>query len=103
MGAGERAALSVLLGSDARIGARSVDERHEGEAVPLRELHQPDRLAIALRMRGAEVAVQAVLQVASLLVADETDRAAVEAADPGDDRGIVGPCAVAVKLHPVLE
>src|SRR5581483_7837478 len=43
------------------------------------------------------------LQVASLLMADQRDRATVEAAEAGDDRGAVGPHAVAVELDPVLE
>ena len=36
-------------------------------------------------------------------MADEADGAAVEAADPGDHRRVVGARAVAVELDPVLE
>ena len=36
-------------------------------------------------------------------MADDGDRAAVEASDPGDDRSVVGAPAVAVQLDPVLD
>ena len=45
----------------------------------------------------------ALLDVAALLVADERDRAPVEAAEAGDDRRVVGAAAVAVELDPVVE
>ena len=42
------------------------------------------------------------MDVAALLVADERDRAAAEAAQPGDDRRVVGLGAVAVELDEVV-
>ena len=49
LGTGDRAALTVLLGGDARVGTGGVDEREEREAVPVGELHHAHRLAVALR------------------------------------------------------
>jgi hypothetical protein len=40
--------------------------------------------------------VRALLDVAALLVADQSDRAAVELAEPDDEGGVVGAAAVAV-------
>ena len=99
----DRAALAVLLGRDARIGARRVDERHEREAERVGELHRAHRLAVALRIRHPEVAARALLDVATLLLADDRDRATVEPAEAGDDRGVVGAEAVAVQLEEVVE
>src|ERR687885_1951593 len=103
MGASDRAALPVLLGGDAGIGTGRVDERDQRKTVPHREVHDAHRLAVALRVRRAEVAVDPVLEVAALLLAHERDRSAVEAADPGDDRAVVGARTVAVELDPVHE
>ena len=100
--AGDRAALPVLLGGDARVRARRVDERDQREAVPVGELHHPHRLSVALGMGHAEVALRPLLDVAALLVADQGDRAAVEAAEAGDERLVVGAAAVAVQLDEVL-
>ena len=47
--------------------------------------------------------MDAVLEVAPLLVPDQDDGAPSEAADAGHDRRIVGPAAVAVQLDPVLD
>ena len=85
------------------IGARRVDEREQREAVPVRELHHPHRLPVALRIGHAEVPLRALLEVAALLVADEGDRAAAEAADAGYERLVVRPPAVAVQLDEVVQ
>ena len=96
--AADRLGLAALLGADAGIGAGRVDEREERQAELLGELHQPQRLAIALGPRHAEVAVDLLLGVAALLVADHHARDAVEAREAADDRGIVRERAVAVQL-----
>ncbi len=101
--AGDRAALSVLLGGDARVRARRVDERDERELEPLGDLHDPHRLVVALGIRHPELAVEPLLDVASLLVADERDRAAVDLAETGDERAVVRAAAVAVELDPVVD
>src|SRR6201989_3616600 len=58
---------------------------------------------VAFRERHAEPALRALLDVAPLLLADERDRAAVELAEAGDHRAVVGVEAVAVQLEPVVE
>ena len=101
--AGDRAALPVLLGGDPRIGAGRVDERHEREPEPLRDLHHAHRLHVALGVGHPELAVDALLDVAALLVPDEHDRPAVELPDARDERAVVGAAAVAVQLDPVVD
>ena len=71
--------------------------------MPVRELHHPHRLAVALRIGHAEVPARPLLQVAALLVPDQRDRAALELADPGHDRVVVHPAAIAVQLEEVVE
>jgi hypothetical protein len=93
----------VLLGRDSRPGTGCVDQRDDRESVPLGEPHRAHRLAVALGMRHAEVAVRPLLDVAPLLVADEHDRLALEPPEPRHDRGVVGPYLVAVQLDPVRE
>ena len=93
--AADRLRLPALLGADAGIRAGRVDEREQRQAELLRELHQAQRLAIALGPRHAEVAVDLLLGVAALLVADHHAGLAVEAREPADDRRIVGVGAVA--------
>ncbi len=90
LAAGDPAALTVLLGEHARVGAGRIDQREDGEAVAIREVEQPDRLAIALRERHAEVAARPLVDVPALLMADERDRAAVEASEAGDESRVVG-------------
>ena len=51
--------LSAFLGADAGIGAGGIDDRQHGNAESIRHLHQPDRLAIALRPRHAEIMLDA--------------------------------------------
>src|SRR5207244_11646829 len=79
----DRTALSVLLGGDSGICARRVHERDQRKTLPVRELHHAHRLAVSLRMRRAEVAVDPVLDVAPLLLADDPDRSSVELSDTG--------------------
>ena len=99
----DRLGLAALLGADARIRARRVDERDERQAEALGEPHEAQRLAIALGLRHAVVAAHALLRVAALLVADEHHRRVVEARGSADDREVVAKHAIAVQLVEVLE
>ena len=72
--AADRLGLAALLGADAGIGARRVDEREHRQAELLGQLHQAQRLAVALGPRHAEVARRALLGVAALLVAEHHAR-----------------------------
>ena len=67
------------------------------------ELHQAKRLAVALGVGHAEVALEALLGVASPLVADDHDRLAVETRPAGDDRRVLAIEAIAVQLDEVGE
>ena len=80
--------LPALLGAEAGPRARRVDERDHRHVELLGELHQAQRLAIALRMRHAEVALEILLRVAAALVADDHHRLAVEARPAADDRRV---------------
>src|SRR5208337_3088060 len=82
----DRLRLAALLGVDARKGPGGVDERDHRQVEPVGEIHQPDRLAVALRARHAEIVPDAALGVVALLLPDDTDRFALQPAAPGDDR-----------------
>ena len=67
----------------------------------MRELHQSQRLAIALGIRHAESAIEILLGVAPLLVADHHHRAIADQCQSTDDRRIVTEVAIAVQLGPL--
>ena len=95
--------LAALLGAESGPRARRVDEREHRHLELLGELHEAERLAVALGVRHAEVAVEVLLGVAAALVADDHDRLAVEARPAADDRGVLAEGAVAVQLDEVGE
>ncbi|CUJ22821.1 Uncharacterised protein [Achromobacter sp. 2789STDY5608633] len=95
--------LAALLGADAGIGARGVDEGEHGNAELLGQAHQAQGLAVAFRTRHAEVARGALLGVAALLVADHHAGRAVEARQAAHDGLVVGVHAVAVQFVEVGE
>ena len=99
----DRLALAALFRADARVGAGRVDERHQRQAEALRQLHESQRLAIALGLRHAVVAPHALLRVASFLMADQHHRAPVEARRSADDGEIVAVHAIAMQLLEVRE
>jgi len=101
--AADRLGLVALLGADAGKRAWSVDEGEHRQFELLGELHQPQRLAVALGPGHAEVAVAALLGVAPFLVPDHHHRLAVEARRPADDRRVVGVLAIAVQFVEVGE
>ena len=94
----DRLALAALLGADARVRARGIDEGDERQAEALRETHQTQRLAIALGLGHAVVAAHALLGIAALLMAEHHDRAVAQARKPADDRKIIAKHAIAVQL-----
>ena len=100
---GDGLADAALLGAEPRVGADRVDERDHRTAELLRLAHESQRLAIPLGMGHAEVAVEVLLHVPALLLADDHDRAPVEAAPTAHDRTVVAEIPVAVELDPVLE
>ena len=99
----DRLGLAALLGVDARVRARRVDEADHRPVEALRELHQPQRLAIPLGARHAEASHHIFFGGATFLVAEDQHRLAVEAGEAADQRRVVGEGAIAVQLDPVGE
>ena len=87
--------LAAFFCTDARIGARGIDEGDDRQFKPPGQFHQPNRLAVALRSGHAEIALQARLGVVALFLADHHHRLAVETARAADDCQILGELAVA--------
>ena len=98
---GDALGLAALLGALAGVGARRVDQRHHRLAESRRQAHDAQRLAMTFGVGLAEVATDALVGAAALLVADDGDAAAAEGGEAGDDRGVVAVGAVAVELDPV--
>src|SRR5207247_8991750 len=89
--------LTALLGTEPRIGAGRIDERDDRLAELRGQLHQPQRLAISLGVRHAEVARDLLARVASLLMTHHDDRAAFEARESAADGGTVAEQTMAVQ------
>src|SRR2546428_234074 len=99
----DRLRLAPLLGADAGVRAGRVDEAEDRLAELLGELHEAERLAIALGVRHAEVARDLLTRVAPLLVVDDDDPLPLEPRQATDDRRVVPVEPVAVELDEVLE
>ncbi len=93
----------ALLGADARVGARGVDEREHRAVEAIGELEQPARLAVALGARHPEVPHHVLFGVPALLVAHHQHRLPVEPREAGDDRGVLAERPVARELEEVGE
>ena len=70
--------LTTLLGVDAGVGARRIDEGEHRQLELLGGLHQAQGLAVALGLAHAKVAQRALLGVATLLVAQHHAGLAIE-------------------------
>ena len=101
--AGDRLGLAALLGLDAGIGARRVDQRHHRQAEAAGELHQPDRLAVAFGLAHAEIVLEPALGVVALLVPDQHDLAPADRGEAAHDRLVVAVMAIAGERHEFLE
>src|SRR5512135_2209872 len=91
-------ALTTLLRAYAGVCAGRVDERQHGEAELLRELHQPERLPVALRVRHPEVAPYLVLYYPALVVAYHHHGRALEPSHPAHYCRVVREGTVSVHL-----
>ena len=58
-------------------------------------VHEAGRLAVAFRPRHAEIVLEAAVGVGALLVADDADALAAEAAEAADDRRVLAEFAIA--------
>src|ERR1700730_7822417 len=95
--------LAPLLRPQAGIGAGSVDEGQDGLPELRPELHEAQGLAIAFRVRHAEVPRDVLAGVAALLVAEGDHGLPLEAAEPAHDGLVVAEDAIAVELDEVVE
>ena len=94
--------LASLLGADAGIGACRVDQAHHRQREAVGHLHQPLRLAVALRPRHAEIVLDPAFGVGALFVPDDHRRAALEPSDAADDRLVLAEVAVAGERREIL-
>ena len=100
--AGDRVGDAAFLGLGAGMGAGDVDERHDRQAEPLGELHDPHRLAVALGVGHPEVAPDVLVRLGALLLADDDEPPAVDPGESRDDRLVVAERAVAVELDELV-
>ena len=98
---GDGLGLAALLAVEARVGTRRVDERDDGQAELLGQLHLQHGLAITLGIGAAKAALDALLGGAALVMAHHQTLHASDAREAGDDTGIVAVASVAVQLAPV--
>ena len=95
--------LAALLGGDAGVGTGvSMNEMIGRPNFAASRIFQK-RLAITLGMGTAEVALLALGQVFSLLVADEHHLLVVEVSQAGDDGLVVAEGAITVQLEELFE
>ncbi len=94
---------AAFFGADAGVGAGGIDEGDDGEVEFFGELHFGEGLAVAFGVGAAEVAGDFFLGVAALVVADEHDLVAADAADAGDDGFVIAEGAVAVEFVEVFD
>jgi hypothetical protein len=95
--------LAAFLRLDAGEGPGRVHERDDGHVESVGELHEADRLAIALRPRHAEIVPDPRLGVRPFFLAEDANRAAAEPAEAADDRGILAEQAVARQRREVRD
>ncbi|OPZ63735.1 MAG: hypothetical protein BWY83_03344 [bacterium ADurb.Bin478] len=93
--------LAALLSADARIRARRVDQTDHRPFKPGSQFHQPQRFAIALRMRHAKVTTELFLGLARFLMADHHHRLLLQTADAGDDGRVITEETVAVQFNEI--
>ena len=95
--------MAALLRLHAGKGAGGIDEGHHRQPEALRQPHQADRLAIALGLGHAEIVADARRGIVALFVPDHHHAAAVDEAEPADDRLIVGEGAIARERHEIRD
>src|SRR5262249_31975468 len=95
--------LAALFRVNAGIGALRIDEHKNRTAEFRGEIHCAQSLAIALRLRLAKVAADALLGVASLLAADDEHGLAVKTRHAGDESRVIREATVAMDFAKVFE
>src|SRR5437867_5506825 len=99
---GDGLGLPSLFRVDAGVCAGSVDESENRPAEFFCNFHDAERFAVAFRLGHAEIAIQLLLRISSLLVADEADRRVRHESETAHDRGIVTKVAVAVDFDELV-
>src|SRR5271169_710279 len=87
--------LPALFGVNPRISSRRINERKNRPAKLRCKLHDAERLAIAFRLRLAKVALQTLLGIAALLVANNGHRPSMKFCQSGNQCFVVAISAVA--------
>ena len=85
------------------IRARRVDRGDDRQAETVGEIHQPNRLAIALGTCHPEIPLDPGIRVAALLLSDELRGPSPEPHKPADDRKILRERTVARQRQELLE
>ena len=98
-----RLGLSALLRADARFGALRIDKCNQRDREAIGEFVNASRLAVALRMRFAEVAREPLGGGMAPLMAHDRGGAAAELRQAGDDRAVVSVAAIAMNLEEIAE
>ena len=93
----------AFLRANARIRARRVNERDDGQAEFVCQPHQAERLAIAFGMGAAEIAQDVLLGVTALLRADDHDAVLAESGKAAHHGAVLGKQAVAVQFLKIGE
>ncbi|OPZ11974.1 MAG: hypothetical protein BWZ07_01633 [Alphaproteobacteria bacterium ADurb.BinA280] len=92
--AGDGFGLAAFFRADAGIRAGGVDEGQQRQTEALGQLHDAQGFAVALRAWHAEVALDLGLGIATFLMPDDRDRAAIDATDTADQCRIIGEGAI---------
>ena len=100
---GDGLGLTALFRANARIGAGGVNKGDDRQLELFRHLHKTERLAVAFRIWHAEIAVDLLLGIAPLLVADNHDRLAFEAGEAANYGVIIAKVPVAMKFDKLGE
>src|SRR5690606_990658 len=77
--------LPTLFGTDARVGARRIDEGKNGQLEFFGQAHQAQGFAIAFRTWHAEIAHGALFGVTAFLMTDDHARLPIETSHPSHD------------------
>ena len=100
---GDDLGLAAFLGADAGVGPGRVDQADDRQSEFGRQPHLGHRLAIAFRMRAAEVTRRSFLVGPALLMADDHDLELIELGKASANRAIVAEVLVAVQLDELVE
>src|SRR4029077_13607421 len=95
--------LSALLRIDARISAWGIDKCEDRPSKLRRQLHNPQRFPVALRLGLAEVAQEPLLCVAAFLMADDRYRASMKLCESRNQGFVIAKAPVTVQFHKICE